>query len=70
MHLLDFSPLVRHNNVLQKHNIIHDSMDVFIDNNSTTKINLLTNISHKPVNFLFVNKYYKKEIESDFTYHQ
>ena len=70
MHLLDFSPLLRHNNVLQKHNIIHDSMNVFIDYNSTIKINLLTNISHMPLNFLFVNKYYKKEFESAFTYHQ
>ena len=38
MHLLDFSPLLRHNNVLQKHNSIDDSMNVFIDNDSTTKI--------------------------------
>ena len=60
MHLLDFSPFLRHNNVLQKHNIIDDSMNVFIDDNSTTKINLFTNISHKPQHFLFVNKYYKK----------
>ena len=54
----------------KKQNIIDDSMNVFTDDNSTTKINLLTNISHKPLNFLFVNKYYKKEFESDFIYHQ
>ena len=56
--------------MLQKHNIIDDSMNVFIDDNSTTKINLFTNISHKPLNFLFVNKYSKKEFESDFIYLQ
>ena len=56
--------------MLQKDNIIDDSMNVFIDDNSTTKINLFTNISHKPLNFLFVNKYSKKEFESDFIYHQ
>ena len=71
MHLLGFfSPSKTYNNVLQKHNIIDDSMNVFIDDNSTTKINLFTNISHKPLNFLFVNKYSKKEFESDFIYHQ
>ena len=59
MHLLDFSPLRRHNNVLQKQNMIDDSMNVFIDDNSTTKINLFTNITHTPLNFVFVNKYYK-----------
>ena len=48
--------------MLQKHYIIDDSMNVFIDDNSTTKINLFTNISHKPLNFLFVNKYYKKNL--------
>ena len=47
MHLLDYSPLLRHNNVLQKHNIIDDSVNVFIDDNTTTKINLFTNISHQ-----------------------
>ena len=65
-----FSPSKTYNNVLQKHNIIDDSMNVFIDDNSMTKINLFTNISHKPLNFLFVNKYYKQEFESDFIYHQ
>ena len=70
MHLLYFSPLLRHNNVLQKHNVVDDSMNIFIDDNSTTKINLFTNIFYKLLNFLFVNKYYKKEFESDFTYHQ
>ena len=29
-------------------------MNVFIDDNSATKINLFTNISHKPLQFLFV----------------
>ena len=48
--------------MLQKHYIIDDSMNVFIDDNSTTKINLFTNICHKPLNFLFVNKYYKKNL--------
>ena len=70
MHLLDCSPLLTHNNVWQKHNIIDDSMNVFIDDNSTTKINMFTNISHNSLNFLFVNKYYKKEFESDFIYQQ
>ena len=70
MHLLGFSPLLRHITMLQKDNIIDDSMNVFIDDNSTTKIKLFTNISHKPLNFLFVNKYSKKEFESDFIYHQ
>ena len=59
MHLLDFSLLLRHNNVnnvLQKHNIIDGSMNVFIDDNSATKIDLFTNISHKPLTLLFVNK--------------
>ena len=45
-------------------------MIVFINDNSATKINLFTNISHKPLNFLFVKKYYKKYFESDFIYHQ
>ena len=45
-------------------------MNVFIDDNSTAKINLFTNISYKPLNYLFVNKYFKKEFESDFIYHQ
>ena len=56
MHLLDFSLLLRHNNVLQKHNIIDGGMNVFIDDNSANKLNLFTNISHKPLNFLLVNK--------------
>ena len=55
LHLLDFS-LLRHNNVLQKQNIIDGKMNVFIDDNSATKFNLFTNIALKPLNFLFVNK--------------
>ena len=47
-----------------------DSMNVVIDDNSTTKIYLFTNISHTHLNFMSVNKYYKKEFESDFIYHQ
>ena len=47
-----------------------DSMNVVIDDNSTTKIDLFTNISHTHLNFMSVNKYYKKEFESDFIYHQ
>ena len=57
MHFVRFvSPSKTYNNVLQKRNIIDGSMNVFIDDNSANKINLFTNISHKPLNLLFVNK--------------
>ena len=43
--------------MLQKHNIIDGKMNVFIDDNSATKLNLFTNIALKLLNFLFVNKW-------------
>ena len=48
MHLLDFLTSSKtHINLLPKHNI-DCSINVFINDNSATKINLFTNISHKP----------------------
>ena len=44
-----FSSSKTYNNMLQKHYIIEGSMNVFTDDNSATKINLFTNISHKPL---------------------
>ena len=38
MHLLDVSLLLGHSNVLHKHNITGGSMNVFIDDDSATKM--------------------------------
>ena len=74
MHLLDFLTSSKtYINLLQKHNI-DCSINVFINDNSATKINLFTNISHKPFMVQFIIKSHAslktKDFESDFIYHQ
>ena len=65
MHLLDFSKT--YINLLQKHNI-DCSFYVFINDNSAMKINVFTNISHKPLMVQFIIKSHASLKTKDFEY--